>query len=346
MNGIKMLVLCLTGRCNLACRYCYALDYDKNKMRKETAIKAVNLAAEGGEPFVLQFSGGEPLLNYSVLKTVVEYVHINKIPAKMQLKTNGTKLTDEMAVFLGKNKVEVVIGLDGRPKVNDKLRLKKNGYGATGDILKGLEVLKHNNITCSINCVITGENVNELEELVDFAYFIGNIRHICFDLLRGGRENSIVSPTESEMDSAIKRVFERLEVLESMAGYEISISHQETFTQRCSLQDRSFGHCYAMNGYAACVDAKGDIYACPSLLGIREYYIGNVQTGIETVLAEQIRHSICENMALCWNCADFKHCGGGCYARWLGTEANQYPAECVLIRGINNYQEKKKNRKF
>lgn len=340
MNGIKMLVLCLTGRCNLACRYCYAMDYDKNKMRKDTAIKAVNLAAEGGESFVLQFSGGEPLLNYSVLKTVVEYVHINKIPAKIQLKTNGTKLTDGMADFLGQNKVEIVIGLDGRPKINDKLRLKKNGYGATGDILKGLEVLKHNNITCSINCVVTSENVNELEEIVDFAYFIGNIRHICFDLLRGGGScNSLVSPTESEMDSAIKRVVDRLCVLKSIAGYDITISHQETFPELCSLQDRCFGQCYAMNGQAACVDAKGDIYACPSLLGIREYYIGNVQTGIEAALVEQIRKSMCEHMALCWSCADFKHCGGGCYARWLGTEAIQYPAECALIRGINNYQE-------
>ena len=59
--SIKMLVLSLTGQCNFACRYCYAAEHERSMMSPETALAAVRLAADGGERFVIQFSGGEPL---------------------------------------------------------------------------------------------------------------------------------------------------------------------------------------------------------------------------------------------------------------------------------------------
>lgn len=333
MTNIKMLVLSLTGRCNLACRYCYAAEHDKNKMTVKTAIKAVNIAAASGEPFVIQFSGGEPLLNYDVLCAVVEYVRANNISAKMQIQTNGSLLTDDIAKYLYKNKVAIGISLDGRPKVNDKLRLKKNGYGATGDILKGLEVLKRNNIACGITCVVTSENVDELEGIVDFAYFIGNIRRIGFDLLRGqGRGSLLEPPTEYEMHSAMQRVYERLALLSKMTGYEIVISQKEKTSKLCSSCREGFGHCHAMNGEAAFVDAKGDIYACSSLVGMSEYYIGNVQTGIKPALVEKIGEQIKSFMSFCCSCPDFKECGGGCYARWVGSSDGMYKAECAMMR--------------
>lgn len=76
--GIKMLVLSLTGQCNFACRYCYAAEHERSMMSPETALAAVKLAADGGERFVIQFSGGEPLLNFDCLKAVVDYVHQEK----------------------------------------------------------------------------------------------------------------------------------------------------------------------------------------------------------------------------------------------------------------------------
>lgn len=181
---IKMLVLSLTGKCNFACRYCYAAEHDRSMMTETIALAAVKLAAASGEKFVIQFSGGEPLLNFATLQAVVDYVQQEKLPAVLQLQTNASLLTDKIAQYLYKNKVAIGVSLDGRPSVNDKLRLKKNGYGATGDILKGIDVLRRNNIACGITCVVTSENVDCLEGIVDFAYFLGNIRKIGFDILR------------------------------------------------------------------------------------------------------------------------------------------------------------------
>ena len=184
-NRIRMLVLSLTGSCNFACRYCYASEHDRSKMTIDTAIKALKLTSEMDDKFVLQFTGGEPLLNYECLKQVVEYVVNENLPAVMQLQTNGSLLNDENANFLYKNKVAIGGSLDGKPQVNDKLRLRADGSGATNDILRGIEVLKRNNIATGITCVVTEDNVGELDGIVEFAYFLGNIRRIGFDLLRG-----------------------------------------------------------------------------------------------------------------------------------------------------------------
>lgn len=331
---IKMLVLSLTGKCNFACRYCYAAEHDRSMMTETIALAAVRLAAASGEKFVIQFSGGEPLLNFATLQAVVDYVQQEKLPAVLQLQTNGSLLTDKIAKYLYKNKVAIGVSLDGRPSVNDKLRLKKNGYGATGDILKGIDVLRRNNIACGITCVVTSENVNTLEGIVDFAYFLGNIRKIGFDILRAqGRGALLAPPAPEQMQQAMEHVFARRDALAPLTGYKIAIAQEERARILCKHCDLTFGHCYAMNGEAAFVDAKGDIYACSSLVGKNDFYLGNVFTGLEPTLVAKTQQFIKKSMDFCCKCDAFAQCGGGCFARWYGFEDKAaYGAECAMKR--------------
>ena len=334
---IKNLVLSLTGQCNFACRYCYAAEHNKEMMSVEIALAAVKMAASSlpeGEKFIIQFSGGEPLLNFKVLHAVVSYVQENKVPAVLQIQTNGSLLSDQIAKYLFKNKVAIGVSLDGKPKVNDKLRLTKDGKGATEQILQGLEVLKRNNIACGITCVVTADNVNELAGIVEMAYFLGNVRRIGFDLLRGqGRGSGLVPPTEIEMAQAMEQVYLRNKLLSKMVGYEIKIAQQERAKLACTEECREFGHCYAMNGEAAFVEASGKIYACSSLIGDEEFYIGNVQDGLDVVLVNKVSSKISKSMFFCKECSDFKQCGGGCFARWYGSgEQVAYKSECALKR--------------
>ena len=334
---IKNLVLSLTGQCNFACRYCYAAEHNKEMMSVETALAAVKMAASSlpeGEKFIIQFSGGEPLLNFKVLHAVVSYVQENKVPAVLQIQTNGSLLSDQIAKYLFQNKVAIGVSLDGKPKVNDKLRLTKDGKGATEQILQGLEVLKRNNIACGITCVVTADNVNELAGIVEMAYFLGNVRRIGFDLLRGqGRGSGLVPPTEIEMAQAMEQVYLRNKLLSKMVGYEIKIAQQERAKLACTEECREFGHCYAMNGEAAFVEASGKIYACSSLIGDEEFYIGNVQDGLDVALVNKVSSKISKSMSFCKECSDFRQCGGGCFARWYGSgEQVAYKSECALKR--------------
>ena len=334
---IKNLVLSLTGQCNFACRYCYAAEHNKEMMSVETALAAVKMAASSlpeGEKFIIQFSGGEPLLNFKVLHAVVGYVQENKVPAVLQIQTNGSLLSDKIAKYLFQNKVAIGVSLDGKPKVNDKLRLTKDGKGATEQILQGLEVLKRNNIACGITCVVTADNVNDLAGIVEMAYFLGNVRRIGFDLLRGqGRGSGLVPPTEIEMAQAMEQVYLRNKLLSKMVGYEIKIAQQERAKLACTEECREFGHCYAMNGEAAFVEASGKIYACSSLIGDEEFYIGNVQDGLDVALVNKVSSKISKSMSFCKECSDFRQCGGGCFARWYGSgEPVAYKSECALKR--------------
>ena len=331
---IKMLVLSLTGKCNFACRYCYAAEHDRSMMTETIALAAVKLAAVSGEQFVIQFSGGEPLLNFATLQAVVEYVQQEHLPAILQLQTNGSLLTDKIAQYLYKNKVAIGVSLDGRPSVNDKLRLKKNGYGATGDILKGIDTLRRNNIACGVTCVVTSENVACLEGIVDFAYFLGNIRKIGFDILRAqGRGVLLKPPSPEAMQQAMVRVYKRIDELAPLTGYKIAIAQEERARILCKHCDLTFGHCSAMNGEAAFVDAKGDIYACSSLVGNSDFYIGNVVNGLEATLVEKTKNVIAQSMDFCRKCDVFAKCGGGCFARWYGFEDKAaYGAECAMKR--------------
>ena len=332
-SKIKMLVLSLTGKCNFACRYCYAAEHERICMQKETALAALQLAPRD-ESFILQFSGGEPLLNFKVLRAVVEQVEEEKLPAIMQIQTNASLLTDEIALFLYKHKVAIGVSLDGRPNVNDKLRLKKSGYGATGATLKGIEILRRNNIACGITCVVTAENVHELSGIVDFAYFLGNIRKIGFDILRGqGRGVNLVPPAAKDMEAAMELVYARRDTLTRLTGVYIEIAQQERVKTLCRGNCRTFGHCYAMNGEAAFVTANGNIYACSSLIGNQDFYLGNVINGLEQELVDKTKQFISDSMDFCRQCPDFKLCGGGCFARWYGMEnKDDYGAECAMKR--------------
>ena len=329
---IKMLGLSLTGQCNFACRYCYAAEHAGEQMSIATAIKAVKMAAATGEGFVIQFTGGEPLLNFPCLQAVVQYVEEQHIPALMQIQTNGSLVNDAIADFLSRHRVGIGVSLDGRPKMNDRLRRTKNDEGATKYILQGLEVLKEHHIACGLTCVVTSENVDSLADIIDMAYFLGNIRKIGFDLLRGqGRGIDLRPPTEEAMTQAIKAVYARNKELSSLFGYRLLITQQQRVESLYKGCSDTFGHCYAMNGEAAFVDAKGDIYACSSLVGWPEFYLGNVDKGINSLLIEKIKTKISSAMSFCTNCKDFRLCGGGCYARWYGTiTKNDYKSECSL----------------
>ncbi|HIU63577.1 MAG TPA: radical SAM protein [Candidatus Avacidaminococcus intestinavium] len=337
---IKMLALSLTGKCNFACKYCYASEHLKQDMSVDTALKALQLIT-GKEKFILQFTGGEPLLNFECLKAIVLYVTANKLPAIMQLQTNGSLLTDEIAQFLFKYKVAIGLSLDGKPQMNDKLRKTKNGQGATTEIMQGFEVLRRNNIAVGITCVVTSENVNSLEDIVEFAYFLGNVRLIGFDLLRKqGRGTDLMPPTQKEMAGAMQRVYDKVLVMEKLTGLKIKIAQVERAENLRHHRNHCFAHCYAMNGEAAFVAPNGDIYACSSLVGFPEFYLGNVERGLDSILCNDIGERIKQDMNFCRQCEVFAECGGGCFSRWFGSDCQtSYASECIMKKAAIKWQQ-------
>ena len=334
MMPLQMMVLSLTGDCNLACRYCYASEQDSGTMTWETARCAIDLAAAGGAPFILQFSGGEPLLALPLLRRIADYVRTNRIRARMDLQTNGTLLTEETADFLHHAGIGIGISLDGRPDVHDVHRCYPDGCGSSMDVIAGIQCLGRRGIAVGLTCVVTEENVGRLSGIIEMAYYLGNVRRIGFDLLRTqGRGTAVRPAREEEMTQAMTEVFARNEHLGRLHGYRIAIAQEE---QAACLSQRTgdgFSHCHAMSGAGVHIDAAGRIFACSSFVGDARFLLGDVEHGIDVRRQAEVAHEMQDAMAFCRACADFAGCGGACYARWAGREhPAAFDAECALKR--------------
>ena len=139
-SPIKAMCLNIAHDCQLRCKYCFASTGDFGKGRKlmsfETGKHAIDFLLEnsGDRPNLeLDFFGGEPLMNFGVVKQVVEYARsrekeFNK-KFRFTITTNGLLLDDEKIDFINREMSNVVLSIDGRKEVNDYFRVLPNGQG-------------------------------------------------------------------------------------------------------------------------------------------------------------------------------------------------------------------------
>ena len=334
MKPLEMLVMSLSGRCNLACEYCYAANAEPMDMTWDTARKAIDIAAASGERFILQITGGEPLLHFPLLRSIYDWVGENKLPACMQIQTNGTLINDEIAAFLQASKIAVGVSLDGRFSTGDRHRRYPNGGGASSDAAAGIQRLAACGVEIGITYVVTAENVDEVPGIVEMAYYLGNVRQIGFDLLRGqGRGRGLNAASSEAVARAMEEAFARADAFEAATGRRILFAQTEQARALASREGAGFSHCHAMNGTGAYVDATGRFFVCPSLAGDEAFLIGDVEHGIDEQKQCKVAGLIYESMRHCRGCRDFRRCGGACFARWYGGERHGARAEeCALKR--------------
>ena len=332
MIPLKMLVMSLTGACNLHCRYCYAAAQNTSYMSWETACRAVTLAAASGEPLVLQLSGGEPLLAFPLIQRLAGYIREKQWPITIQLQTNGTLITEETADFLRTADFGIGVSLDGRPAVNDRQRQYPDGSGASAAAVAGIRRLAVRKIGIGLTCVVTAENVNVLDGLVELAYYLGNVRRIGFDLLRTQGRGQTMQPASAEaVRSGFARAYSRAAELACLTGYRIRFTQAEQAAAVASGRRAGFAHCHAMNGQSAHVDALGNFYVCSSFVGDPRFYLGNVHDGLDESRQRESAQVIRSSMQGCVDCPDFSACGGACFARACGA-GGSCDAECALKR--------------
>lgn len=175
----RVLYLILTDNCNFNCEYCYERDFGKasKNMTFETAKKVINvlihdLPSNPKKPYYLNFYGGEPLLNFPVLKASVEYFieSIKKFGGEyyISIVTNGALITDDVAEFFKCNKIDVFVSLDGSNGVNDYQRKAKNGQSAYDCAAKALRTLSKHGLEANISFTITHNNIDGIEKQIEF----------------------------------------------------------------------------------------------------------------------------------------------------------------------------------
>lgn len=150
--GIKQIILDLTNRCNLRCKYCvysgkykYERTHQNKNMSKECAVKAVDYFikhSSKNEQANVTFYGGEPFLEFDLFKYIVDYAKSFDKNYFFSLTTNGTLLDEAVSKFLIRNNISIDVSLDGPKFIHDKNRVTVSGKGSYDLIIKNLKRIK------------------------------------------------------------------------------------------------------------------------------------------------------------------------------------------------------------
>ncbi len=342
---VKALCLHVAHDCNLACTYCFAGKGEYHGKRElmsfETGKKALDFlvkASKGRRNLEVDFFGGEPLMNFEVVKQLVAYGRsIEKEAGKnfrFTLTTNGILLDDEILEFANKEMGNLVLSIDGRKEVNDRMRPRLGGQGSYDEIVpKFMKAAKSRD---QMNYYVRGTyTANNL----DFSEDVKHLAELGFEQI--SVEPVVAPKTESyaikeedveglcrEYDILAKYVLDR-----KKEGKPFNFFHFMIDLSGGPCAYKRLSGCGSGTEYLA-VAPNGDLYPCHQFVGMSDFLMGNVDTGVTAFgLRDKFRKISVYSKEECRACFAKFHCSGGCAANaynFTGDINGVYPIGCKL----------------
>ena len=342
---VKALCLHIAHDCNLACQYCFAEEGEYHGRRAlmsfEVGKKAIDfllLNSGNRKNLEIDFFGGEPLMNWEVVKQIVEYgrskeKEYNK-NFRFTMTTNGVLLNDEIMEYCNKEMSNVVLSLDGRKEVNDKMRPFRNGKGSYELIVPKFQKFAklRENKDYYIRGTFTRENMDFAKDVLEFA-----------DL---GFKSMSIEPVVAQAEEyyAIREedIPQILEEYDNLAveyikrhkeGKGFNFFHFNIDLQQGPCVAKRLAGCGSGTEYLA-VTPWGDFYPCHQFVGQDDYLLGNVDEGLlNTKVRDEFK--LCNVYAKdkCQDCFARFYCSGGCAANsynFHGNITDAYDIGCEM----------------
>lgn len=344
-SPIKAMCLHIAHDCNLRCEYCFASTGDFGAGRKlmdfETGKKAIDFLIEksADRKFLeLDFFGGEPLMNFEVVKQIVEYARSREKKCgktfRFTITTNGMLLTEDKMDFINKEMSNVVLSIDGRKKVNDRMRKRVDGTGSYDKITDNFKkfVSMRGDKDYYVRGTYTKYNL-------DFSNDVMHLYELGFDQI--SVEPVMTDPSEpyAITEGDLTKIFKEYEILAEKIqkiqneGKFINFFHFMLDLDQGPCAIKRLRGCGCGNEYVA-ITPDGDIYPCHQFVGIEDYKMGSLHDGtfddkMKTVFAGSHVYSKPE-CKKCW--AKF-YCSGGCNANnyiYAGDIHNAHKLSCQI----------------
>ena len=352
---VKALCLHIAHDCNLSCRYCFAGEGeykgDRSLMSLEVGKKALDfLVANSGNRRNLEvdFFGGEPLMNFDVVKELVAYGReLEKTHDKhfrFTLTTNGVLLRDDVIEFANKEMDNIVLSIDGRKEVHDHMRPFKNGKGSYDFILDKFKKVaeSRNQQKYYVRGTFTHYNLDFVKDVLSLAD--EGFEQISVEPVVAGpeepyaiREEDIPQICEG-YDELAKEMLKR-----KKEGRGFNFFHYMIDLSGGPCVYKRLSGCGSGTEYLA-VTPWGDLYPCHQFVGEEEFCLGNVDDGIvNTEMRDTFK--LCNVYAKeeCRNCFAKFYCSGGCAANAyhchqdinkpyeIGCELQRKRVECAIM---------------
>ncbi len=344
---VKALCLHIAHDCNLACRYCFAQEGEyhgrRALMSSEVGKKALDfLVANSGKRRNLEvdFFGGEPLMNWKVVKELVAYGReLEKLHDKhfrFTLTTNGVLLNEEIQEFINKEMDNVVLSLDGRKEVNDKMRPFRNGKGSYDLIVPKFQRLadSRGQQKYYIRGTFTRDNLDFSQDVLHFAQL--GFKQISIEPVVGDESDPYairegdLPQIFSEYDKLAKTMVDR-----ERRGEGFTFFHFMLDLEGGPCVAKRLSGCGSGTEYLA-VTPWGDLYPCHQFVGEDHFLMGNVDDGIKRPeIADEFRGCSVYSKEKCRSCFARFYCSGGCMAnshKFHGTIHDTYDVSCEMER--------------
>lgn len=344
---IKALCLNVAHTCNLSCEYCFAKGGKYSGpdaiMTKEIARSAIDFLLENsGSHYNLDidFFGGEPLLNFDVVKDTVAYAKSKEEEYKKHfnftLTTNGLLLDDEVIDYLNENMKNVVLSLDGRKEKHDQFRKTLNGKGSYDAVVPKFQnfVKKRGDKEYYMRGTFTANNLDftkDLQNYIDLGFTRTSLEPVV------GKQDE----TYALKDEHLEKIYSEYEKLADMLMEKIDKNEEFIFYHyMIDLENGPCVHkrisgCGSGTEYMA-VTPTGELYPCHQFVGNPNFVIGNLKDGIVNKdLVNEFKTCNCYSKEECRACWANMYCSGGCAANSYnatGDINNVYDYSCKLFK--------------
>ena len=342
---VKALCLHIAHDCNLACKYCFAEEGEYHGKRElmsyEVGKKALDfLVANSGNRRNLEvdFFGGEPLMNFQVVKDLVAYGRSLEEKYdknfRFTLTTNGVLLDDDIMEFANREMGNVVLSIDGRPEVHNRMRPFRKGAGSYELIVPKFQKFadSRNQEKYYVRGTFTHNNLD----------FSKDVLHLA-DL--GFKQISVEPVVAQETDDYAIREEDLPQLFEEYENLALEMVKRhgtdKDFNFFHFMIDLEGGPCVAkrLSGCGAgteylAVTPTGDLYPCHQFVGNTDFLMGNVDEGVvNTDLRDSFKSCNVYAKDKCRECFARFYCSGGCAANsynFHGDIHNAYDIGCAL----------------
>ena len=344
---VKALCLHVAHTCNLNCSYCFASQGkyhgERAVMSFEVGKRALDFLVENSgsrKNLEVDFFGGEPLMNWQVVKDLVAYGReqekLHDKHFRFTVTTNGVLLNDEIQEFINKEMDNVVLSLDGRKEVNDRMRPFRNGKGSYDLIVPKFQKLaeSRDQERYYVRGTFTRNNLDFSEDILHFADL--GFKQMSIEPVVGDESDPYAIRKEDlpkiceEYDKLAKIMIQR-----EKEGKGFNFFHFMIDLDGGPCLAKRLSGCGSGTEYLA-VTPWGDLYPCHQFVGQEEFLMGNVDEGIvKPEIADDFRSCNVYSKEKCRNCFAKFYCSGGCMANayhFHGTIHDTYDIGCEMQR--------------
>ena len=351
-SPIKALCLNIAHDCNLRCEYCFAGkgDYCQGRMlmTEEVGKAAIDYLlhySQGRHNLEVDFFGGEPTINFDVVKKVVEYARSKEKEFdkkfRFTITTNGLILNDDMMDFINREMYNVVCSVDGRKEINDRVRARVDGSGCYDAIIPHFQELirrreasgNDENWQYYVRGTFTKYNKdfgNDVMHMFDLGF-----DQISFEPVVADAKQPYALTYEDLPD--VFAEYERLSKLiienKKSAGKHFNFYHFMIDLDQGPCAIKRLRGCGCGNEYVA-ITPDGDVYPCHQFVGHEEWKMGNVlDLSINKEMKDNFARATVYHKPKCQECWAKFYCSGGCNAnnwQYMGNILDSFDLACEM----------------